>query len=146
MQLPPGSSIDAAMNQCELDSHVSPNLVVVSSEAQSGLQKSAIAKSSVLQGLVGTQTDLVLPVSTLGLQQWATWALAPSSSTNCFSALSEGLQVLISPTTPSVIIPKTLQCIILPMTGVGVVNVRSNVRLGLRRNNTVQSALARTPG
>lgn len=82
----------------ELACEGSPKLSIVSSEAQSGssIETTAISKSAVLSGLLGsTQQDLVLPVSTLGLQQWASWALAPSSSSNCFSALSEGLQVCV---------------------------------------------------
>jgi hypothetical protein len=82
---------------CEEVMDTSPKLSVVSYETQSGVpdvEKRAISKSAVLQDLqLGSQQELVLPVSRLGLQQWASWALEPSNASNCFSALSEGLQV-----------------------------------------------------
>lgn len=76
-----------------------PQLSVVSSDLQHGVtsvERNTLLKSAVLQGLLGegpgSHTSIVLPVSTLGLQQWTSWA---SDSSNCFSALSEGLQVRV---------------------------------------------------
>lgn len=81
------------------DNGMSPaNLVVVSSEEQPSIPKSVLRKSFVLQGLLGHQQDLVLPVSPLGLQQWKAWALSSATSGyNCFSALNEGVQVGVLP-------------------------------------------------